>query len=46
MSEWVTTERREDVALLTLNRPKALNALDRATLEGLRADLAEIAADD
>ena len=46
MSEWVTTERHESVALLTLNRPKALNALDRATLEGLRADLAEVTRDD
>jgi enoyl-CoA hydratase len=41
------TVRREDrgpVALLTLARPKALNALDRATLEALRARCAEIAA--
>jgi enoyl-CoA hydratase len=38
-------ERRGAVALLTLNRPDALNALDRATLEALAARLAEVAAD-
>jgi len=44
-TECVRSERRGAVALLTLDRPKALNALDRATLEQLRARVAEIAAD-
>ncbi|HEY8492498.1 MAG TPA: enoyl-CoA hydratase-related protein [Myxococcota bacterium] len=43
--ERVRSERRGAVALLTLDRPKALNALDRATLERLRARIAELAAD-
>ena len=43
--ELVRSERRGAVALLTLDRPKALNALDRATLERLRARIAELAAD-
>ena len=43
--ELVRSERRGAVALLTLDRPKALNALDRATLERLRARLAELAGD-
>jgi len=42
----VRSERREAVALLTLDRPEALNALDRATLEGLEATAAELARDD
>jgi enoyl-CoA hydratase len=33
------------VAVVTLDRPDALNALDRASLEALRARVAEIAAD-
>jgi enoyl-CoA hydratase len=41
----VQSERRGAVALLTLNRPEALNALDAATLEALAARAAEIAAD-
>ena len=38
-------EQRGAVALLTLNRPKALNALDRATLEELLACCERIGAD-
>ena len=34
------------VATLTLNRPRAMNALDRATKEGLLAGLAQVAEDD
>ncbi len=45
MSELVRNERRGAVALLTLNRPKALNALDRATLEALHEAIAEVAND-
>lgn len=45
MSDPVRSERRGAVALLTLDRPDVLNALDRATLESLEARLREIAAD-
>ena len=41
----VRLERHEAVAVLTLNRPDALNALDRATLEALGGRAAELAAD-
>jgi len=44
----VRSERRgadDAVVLLTLDRPKALNALDRASLEALAARLAEVAED-
>jgi enoyl-CoA hydratase len=37
MSEPVRCERRGAVAVVTLSRPEVLNALDRATLESLRA---------
>jgi enoyl-CoA hydratase len=43
--ELVRREQRGAVAVLTLDRPAALNALDRATLERLRARAAELAAD-
>lgn len=46
--EFVRSERRGAggaVALLILDRPQALNALDRATLERLRARVAELAGD-
>jgi enoyl-CoA hydratase len=43
--EPIRCERRGPVAVLTLNRPKALNALDRATLEALHAGCAQLAAD-
>jgi enoyl-CoA hydratase len=36
-------ERRDAVALLTLDRPDALNALSRALLESLRARIGEVA---
>lgn len=38
-------ERRGAVALLTLDRPEALNALDRATLEALGTRVRELAGD-
>lgn len=41
----VRSERRGAVALFTLNRPAALNALDVATLEALEARIAEVARD-
>ena len=45
MPELVLSERREAVALLTLNRPDQLNALSGRMLEALRARVAEVAAD-
>jgi len=45
MSELVRSERQGVVAVLTLNRPKALNALDRATLIAIGEAIAEVAAD-
>ncbi len=41
----IRNERRGAVALLTLDRPKALNALDKATLEELIAHCGQIEAD-
>jgi enoyl-CoA hydratase len=41
----VEIERRGAVALLTLNRPQALNALDVATLEAIEARIGEVARD-
>ena len=41
----VEIERRGAVALLTLNRPQALNALDVALLETLEARIGEVARD-
>jgi enoyl-CoA hydratase len=43
--EPIRCELRGPVAVLTLNRPEALNALDRATLEALRAGCAQLAVD-
>jgi enoyl-CoA hydratase len=45
LSELVLSERREAVALLTLNRPEQLNALSSRMLEALRGRVAELAAD-
>jgi enoyl-CoA hydratase len=45
MSELVRSERQGVVAVLTLNRPKALNALDRATLIAIGEAIAEVAKD-
>ena len=39
-------EQRGAVALLTLDRPKSLNALDRALLEALGEEIARVAADE
>jgi len=41
----LTVERRESVAVLTLNRPEKRNALDSATLSRLRVVLAELGQD-
>jgi len=41
----IRSERRGPVELLTLDRPKALNALDRATLEELRDQCERLGAD-
>lgn len=43
--EPVRSERRGPVALITLDRPKAMNALDRATLRGLEERIAEVERD-
>jgi enoyl-CoA hydratase len=45
VGEPVRSERRGAVAVLTLERPDVLNALDRATLEALRARVEEVARD-
>jgi len=42
----VTLEKRGPVAVLTLNRPKAMNALDTATLEAICVRCDELASDD
>ena len=42
----IQTEREGAVAVVTVDRPDALNALDVATLTGLRDGLQELAADD
>jgi enoyl-CoA hydratase len=46
VSDLVRSERRGATSLFTLNRPEALNALDRATLEALAAAVADVAADE
>ncbi len=45
MKEPVRSERRGAVALLVLDRPEVLNALDRATLEAFSARIGEVARD-
>ena len=42
----IALERREAAAILTVDRPEAMNALDLEHLEALRDRLAELAADD
>lgn len=44
--ESITLERQEGFALLTINRPKQLNALNQATLAEFSAAINELAADD
>lgn len=47
MTDEVLLERRADrVAILTLNRPQAMNAIDRAMVRALRLAIADIEADD
>lgn len=46
MEDRVTLERRQAVALITINRPQTLNALDMETLAALDAAVAEAAADE
>jgi enoyl-CoA hydratase len=46
LSELVRSECRGAVAVLTLNRPEVLNALNRATLEALLERVEEVAADE
>lgn len=45
MTDLVRNERKGAIALLTLDRPKALNALSTAMLEALATSIAEVAAD-
>src|SRR4051795_8690521 len=42
----VLTERRDNVLVITLNRPEARNAVNRALAEGIAAGLDELDADD
>jgi enoyl-CoA hydratase/carnithine racemase len=46
MADEVVTERRDGVLLVTLNRPDARNAVNRAVAEGIAAALDELDADD
>lgn len=46
MESRVTLDRRQHVALITINRPETLNALDMDTLAALDATVAEAAADE
>jgi len=47
MSNEILVERRDDkIAVLTLNRPEALNSINRAMTGALRAAIAELEADD
>jgi enoyl-CoA hydratase len=44
--EPVLTERRDGILLITINRPEARNAINRATAEGIAAALDELDGDD
>lgn len=47
MAEEILLERRADrLAILTLNRPQSMNAIDRAMVRALRQAISEIEADD
>jgi len=46
MNEISLEKRRDRVAVLTLNRPEAMNAIDRAMTRALRAAIAEVEADE
>jgi enoyl-CoA hydratase len=46
MSDAVLLTREESLAIVTINRPDALNSLDQATLEALRHQLAELSKSD
>ena len=46
MADILRSERRGEVALLTLNRPDSLNALDRALLESVGEEASRLASDD
>lgn len=46
MSDAVLLSREESLAIVTINRPDALNSLDRATLEALRHQLVELSKSD
>ena len=46
MADPVLTERRENVLLITLNRPEARNAVNRVTAEGIAAALDELDGED
>jgi 2-(1,2-epoxy-1,2-dihydrophenyl)acetyl-CoA isomerase len=45
MEQAIRVETRENYRVIALNRPDKMNALDRATLEGLLAALADVEAD-
>jgi enoyl-CoA hydratase len=46
MSELIQTQKQEmGVVIVTINRPEALNALNRAVLQGLKKTLEQLAAD-
>jgi enoyl-CoA hydratase/carnithine racemase len=46
MSESVVVERKQDIVILTLNRPRVLNALNEAMKAGLSAAFRAVARDD
>lgn len=46
MTDILRSERKGAVAVLTLNRPDSLNALDRALLEAVQAEAARLAEDE